>query len=853
MSLLAAADTGQVTLITAGAGAGKTTLAAAWASESALPAAWVSLDKTDRDAVVFWSGVIAALRTLAPGCGARASAALRRASGAAAVADAVGDLLDDLDSREIPPSILVLDDLHIVDDVPEITAAFESFVEHLPCWLHLLLTSRRDPALPRDRLRARGRLAELRFAELRFSPAESREALHRLAPSMSGERIEAAAARADGWAAGLRLAALAARAASAQAGEDADADGRDPEGRAESADSPADDDRLVHDFVLGDVLAAESPQLLEFLSSIAVAVRVNQGLAEALTGRPDAHEYLANAESRGLFVSRLGADGWFQMHSLARSALMADVRSRAPQRLADQHARAAGWFERMGETAPALQHWVSAGRPEEALRLLAAETANLYDSGREATITQTIAAITPDIAATDLDSMIDFAWCHLLVDRRRFTEIVEQLDWWTTRSFPPPQQRIRVVMLQSMAATMNGRWVDGGVMAREALGSFGDGAWRDPYGRFAWNMVARQIALSERWDDSGDDVREAGLAMGRDPRRRVAFEASRALGEALAGRPVDALRIASGVRHATSVPQMTNLRAELGLAEALAHREMGERARAMEELAALADGSAEVMLFATVRAGLELVLAHVDAGALHAANAQFSRSQELVDAEGFGADGRDWIARTGTLLALANRDSDGARWFADQVADSFWGPISRARIQLIDGALAHAAASLERAAPRCVRHEVILSLLSARVADDNERAVKAAAIAVERAAAAGMVQTVASEGPAVIELVERAAWRAPASWLSRVRVAATPAVAHLDDLRLVEPLTERERDVLRFLPSRLTVREIADELFVSTNTLKFHLKVIYRKLGVSSRAEAADVARRLSAHPRQAS
>jgi len=112
------------------------------------------------------------------------------------------------------------------------------------------------------------------------------------------------------------------------------------------------------------------------------------------------------------------------------------------------------------------------------------------------------------------------------------------------------------------------------------------------------------------------------------------------------------------------------------------------------------------------------------------------------------------------------------------------------------------------------------------------------------------VQTVASEGAESVRLVELAAWRVPSAWLDRVRRAASAAgAARLESLGLVETLTDREREVLRLLPSRLTLTEIADELFISMNTLKFHLKVIYRKLGCSSRAEAAAVSQGL-AQPR---
>ena len=131
---------------------------------------------------------------------------------------------------------------------------------------------------------------------------------------------------------------------------------------------------------------------------------------------------------------------------------------------------------------------------------------------------------------------------------------------------------------------------------------------------------------------------------------------------------------------------------------------------------------------------------------------------------------------------------------------------------------------------------------------DRDEAMKYASAAVEMASADGLLQTVASEGAEVIDLVEQAAWRAPEEWLDRLRrlTAETRNLEAPTGPDMIEPLTDRERDVLRFLPSRLTVREIADELYVSVNTLKFHLRVIYRKLGVNSRAEAAEVARTMT-------
>jgi LuxR family maltose regulon positive regulatory protein len=172
--------------------------------------------------------------------------------------------------------------------------------------------------------------------------------------------------------------------------------------------------------------------------------------------------------------------------------------------------------------------------------------------------------------------------------------------------------------------------------------------------------------------------------------------------------------------------------------------------------------------------------------------------------------------------------------------------VSIARVDLCRGERDAARATLDLLVPRCIRHEVVRGLLTARAIDGRVDAVNAAAVAVEQAVAAGMLQTVASEGPEVLELVERAAWAAPPSWLDRLRRAAGSSGSRPGRGDLIEPLTDREREVLRFLPGRLTVREIADELYISVNTLKFHLKVIYRKLGVSTRAEAAEAARHLA-------
>src|SRR5499427_1736252 len=523
LRLLDATTTASVTLINAPAGAGKTTLAASWVAESTSPTAWVAIDDTDRDAGQFWAAVIAALQAFVQGCGESSAISRKRRP---SLREVVDNLLDDLDAEDRQPSYLVIDDVQLVDDVDQVGTSLARFLEHLPSWLHVVLLSRRDLNLAQDRMRARGQLGEVHFAELRFSDDEARQLLSRLAASLSPETVDAAVASSAGWAAGLQLTAIAARASGAQHSLN---------------DIVHGEDLLIHDYVWREALGGEAPELVEAMLNVAVADRVNTSLAQALTLRSDAGALLLRAE------------GWFEIHALARAALRAELASRSPVRLAEQHARAARWFEDAGEIPQALEHWLDAGRSREALRLLAASAADLYDSGREATIQRTMAGLATNVATDDLDAMIEYTWCHLQVNRHRFLELQELVSWWTNRSAADNTTRARVRILESIAATMTGKWAKGGQLARQAIAELGDDAWRDPLGRFGWNMIARDIALSERWDDESDEVCEARLALGRAPRRRIAFEGTRALGTALAGRPVDALGIAAAARRAATV------------------------------------------------------------------------------------------------------------------------------------------------------------------------------------------------------------------------------------------------------------------------------------------------------------
>jgi len=293
---------------------------------------------------------------------------------------------------------------------------------------------------------------------------------------------------------------------------------------------------------------------------------------------------------------------------------------------------------------------------------------------------------------------------------------------------------------------------------------------------------------------------------------------------------------------------MSILHSELAIAEAIAHRELGDRVSSMVELEVIVETPSEPALYCRVLAALELVAAHLEEGDPVSAGEWLDRARVLVAHDKIGDDMRNWFRRAETLVALAIGAVDDAFRAAESVDDPFWGPVSRARVLLERGEPDGAWELLGSAEPRCVRHEVVLGLLRARSNADSAEALTLAADARALASANLLLQTVASECRDSMNLVERVAWCVPEQWMDRLRRAATRdgGPLPLEDTHQVEQLTQRERDVLRFLPSRLTLREIAGELYVSVNTLKFHLRVIYRKLGVNSREEAAALARSMT-------
>ena len=332
---------GVVTLISAPAGFGKTTLVAEWAAEQKRPVAWLSLDEADNDPVRFWRYVIAALRTVFVDLGQHAIAVLEK--GPATDWDILISLLIEDITNVDSPLTLVLDDYHLIN-ASAIHASLSFLLNRQPSQLHVIISTRADPPLALARLRVQGRLQDIRASDLRFSAGEMEAFLDCTVPSeLTPAAKKTLSERIEGWAAGLQLAVLSLRGLPA-----ADAS------RLVTAFGGT--QRYVLNFLLEEVLAHQEPRIQQFLLYTSVLHNLTPQLCLAVTGYEDSAQILARLAGEELFIESLDEAGlWYRYHRLFASALRGHLEQTEPQRIPELRRRAAAWYaeRKAGEDLPA--------------------------------------------------------------------------------------------------------------------------------------------------------------------------------------------------------------------------------------------------------------------------------------------------------------------------------------------------------------------------------------------------------------------------------------------------------------------------------------------------------------------
>jgi len=349
----------KLTLISAPAGFGKTTLVSNWIEGNNIPAAWISLDEGDGDLACFLTYLVAALQTLISGVGDSVLAALQ-SSQTVSPNDLLTTLLNELNSTE-DDFILVLDDLHEVNS-HAMGELLSYLVEHMPPAMHLVITTREDPALPLARLRASNQLTEVRAADLRFTEDEAAAFLNQvMGLNLSTENIAMLENRTEGWVAGLQLAALSMQGHASRA-------------TTEFIRSFSGANQFVLDYLLEEVLKEQPEALQGFLLSTSILNRLNGSLCDAVlqSENTSAQGTLETLERNNLFVIALDTERrWYRYHHLFRDLLRQRLSQKyGKDEVAAMHIRASEWFEREGEIGEAFHHAVSAADFDRAARLL---------------------------------------------------------------------------------------------------------------------------------------------------------------------------------------------------------------------------------------------------------------------------------------------------------------------------------------------------------------------------------------------------------------------------------------------------------------------------------------------------
>ena len=855
------AATSKVTVISAPAGSGKTSLLRAWASRPGQPRpfALVQVQRGQQDAQQFWLTLLDAIR--------HASATVRRAATPAATPDFNATAMADRVRSELADAhdgvTLVIDDLHELHS-PDAIAQLTSLLASLPPQVHAILITRHDMRLRLHQLRLAGELAEIRAADLRFSERETRELLDASGIALSDDGAALLHQRTEGWAAGLRLAELS------LAGHP------DPE-RFVAQFSGS--DRTVAEYLLAEMLDRQPAEVQDLLLRTSLLDRVNGQLADLLTGRPGSEQILLNLQDANAFLEPLDPGrSWFRYHHLFADLLRLELRRTQPAEIPALHRRAAGWFSQHGQAVEAIRHTQAAGDWPQAARLLADHSFSLTLDGQVQTMQALVGAFPPGAddpelalvrAAGDLvQGRLDEAAAHLAV-----------AETYAETTPPGRQRRLRVAIASLKLSLARRRGHLAGVFEQARfLASPVTGPSDED---IALGSDLRAVALmnlgtAEAWSlglpEAERHLRDgAGLAreIGR-PYLEVGCLAQLAF---------------ANIFHDAAVPKVQafattqqRCRDAIALAERYGWDTEPVIAPALMTLAGtmlfLGEfNEAEQWLRRTERAlqtdtGPDIrLLLHQTAGMLHACRGRHAEAiEEFGAAEQLASklEGPQALASQVTGWRIAAQ----ARLGVPSEARASLTALDDKRASAGEIRNAHAAICLAEGDPAValdVLHEVLdgtapvlgyvtvveahlLAGLAHRELGDQRAANQAAERALALSESDRLVLPFAMTGSQeMLEALPRhqSAHGALLTEILDVLHGSSPEAKEQSSSQPAAELSRAELRVLRYLPTNLTRSEIAGELSVSLNTVSTHLRSVYSKLQVRDRSAAVQRAREL--------
>jgi LuxR family maltose regulon positive regulatory protein len=835
-------------LVAAPAGFGKTSILGDWlaAQGGDERVAWVSLDERDNDTLQFWTYVVTAVNRGEDGVGAAALALLT--SGRAPVEAALATLVNDLDASP-RRFVIALDDFHVIDN-PVIRSGVEFLLDNLPGNVRLVIASRADPALPLARLRTRGELVEIRAADLRFTPAEASAYLNEvMGLDVTEGDVAALGERTEGWIAALQLAALSMQ-------------GRDdlPSFIAEFSG----DDRFIVDYLVEEVLQRQPEAMRTFLLKTSILSRLTGDLCDAVTGTTGGAAILETLDRTNLFVVPLDDHReWYRYHHLFAEMLRARLLDERPEQVDDLHRRASAWFRSHEQPAEAIPHAIEGSAFDTAAEMILAATPSMQQNRQELTLVRWFESMPRDIIRSHPGLSLGFAGALLSAGRIDGVEsLLADAEAATgDASEGIPAIRRGVALYRAAQALTRGDLqtaTEQGRLAAELADPGSDidrGSAAGLLGLVLWARGDLAEAQAS-WTLSLDNLLRAGHrsdALGGSIAMADIQLARGALGGAQ-----ETYRRALDLAGGTVPPLRGTADMHVGMCELLRERDDLEGARrhlaaaeALGEFAGLPQNRHRRRI-----AEARLLLVDGDPAA---AIALLDEAERLYTPD-FFPEVRPIPAVRARALLVAGRVAAARDWARGRdlgVDDELsylreFEHITLVRILLAEPTdptrVADATRLLERlltAAEQGGRGGSILELLVLRtrarhLAGRTEEALDSLSRAVGLAEPEGYVRMFADEGEHMGRLLSALAKRDGASpYLTRLQAAAAgsrqPPVAGAGP---IDPLSERELDVLRLLGSDLAGPQIARELVVSLNTLRTHTKNIYAKLGVTSRREA---------------
>ena len=863
----------KLTLASAPAGFGKTTLLAEW--RAALPdrvnAAWLSLDANDNAAAAFWAHVIAALGTVAPGVGAEPPIPEQP------IDQALTALLNDLAQVEAD-TFLIIDDFHTIDD-PNVHEGMSFLLEHLPPYVHVVIATRVDPRLPLARMRARGDLVEVRAADLRFSPAEAAAYFaEAIGIDLDDAHVATLAERTEGWIAALQLAGL-----SMQGREDVSG----------FIDGFAGDDRYVIDYLVEEVLQRQPADVRQFLLATSILARMCGPLCDAVTGQGAGKASLEALERDNLFLVPLDdRREWYRYHHLFADVLRARLADEHRDGVADLHRRAAEWYEHAGHRSDAIAHAMAGKDFIHAAELVELAMPSMHQTRQEGRLRAWLDALPSDIfdnrpvltagyvgalmstGHTDgVEDLLDRAE-GMLRARRHGAEsgqlvIVDQAEFARLPGSIAMYRTALALLTGDVAATIQNaehalevsdpsdHLRRGGAASLIGLAHWRNGDLDEAFDRYAGGMQTLQqggyLADAVGGAVTLADIR---LAQGCLTDAMALYEGGLELATGAGGAP---LRGAADMH--VGMSSVLRERNELDAANhhLAAARELGEENGLPKYPWRSREAAAQLRwLEGDVEGAMSLL---ADAERLYTGD--FSPNVRPVAA----VRARMWIAQGNLSDARAWARREGLAASDDPDYVSEFDHATLARLLLADGRRdadpASIAASvalglrLLHAAEQGGRWGSVIDIgvalaLAHHASGDIEQALDVITRVATLAAPEGHLRVFLDEAAPIRGLLGLAVRRDPSAVsLRRLQSAFDDGGGQASRPDgAVDALSERELDVLRLLASELDGPEIARELVVSLNTVRTHTKNIYGKLGVNSRRAAvrrADELRLLSA------